>query len=371
MKTLYRAFSCFAFVIALTLGSFQNAEACDRSEFRLDSIAFDGSTYTVYTTICVGGGVLGSAQGGDNNTTSIFFMAWGTPGLVFTSFPPSMTSDTTNCTMNGTQNNTPIGSGPLAGVQTRITYSPTTSCQYACVTSTAGCGRPHQDCTQMAFGVNQLPDSLRALGIEGTGNPFAGCFRPSDMVIDFTVLPVVWASLGVQLEGEAARVDWATVSETNNDHFRVMRSNDGFNWNELGRIDGAGNTDSQRNYTFYDEQPMQGINQYKIIQVDDDGGFAESEVVSLNFDIGSKMEWRQVGPVPTADLLDISFMAPKDEALRFQLVGMDGSIIEQRNIDALYGLNKFEMDLSGLSSGIYFIRLSGSQGTLDRKVIKI
>lgn len=370
MKNFYRAFWCFAFAVALMFGSFQSAEACDRSEFRLDSITFDGTEYTVYTTICIGAGVLGSAQGGDNNTTSIFFMAWGNPGLLFTSFPPSMTSDTTGCTMNGTLGGA-IGGGPLAGVQTRVTYSPASACQYGCVTSTAGCGRPHQDCTPMAFTFNELPDSLRALGIEGTGNPFAGCFRPNDMVIDFTILPVVWASFDAQIVGESVDIEWATVSERNNDYFRVMRSTDGLQWSEIGTVDAIGNSDVRSDYTFVDEQPLQGTNQYKIVQVDQDSRSSESEVVSVNFDIGSKMEWRQVGPIPTADFLDVSFMAPQDESLTFQLVGMDGSILQQRKIDALYGLNKVQLNLSELSSGIYFIRLSGSQGALDRKVIKI
>ena len=370
MKNFTRAFTCFVFVAALLIGSFSSTKACDRSEFRLDSLIFNGSSYTVHTTLCVGAGILGAVRGGDNNTTNLFFMAWGSPTLLMTGFTPTVTSDTTNCTMSGTLGG-PIGSGPLAGVRTRVTYTPTTACTYACVTSTAGCGRPHTDCKQFTFTFNELPDTLRALGIEGTGSPFAGCFRPDDMAIDFTILPVIWASIDARIQGEAVEVDWSTEMEANNRYFRVMRSGNGSAWDELDRIDAIGNTAFRSNYSFYDEQPLQGTNQYKIIQVDIDGRSSESEVVTVNFDIGSKYEWRQIGPVPTADVIDIAFMAPRSERVSLQVVGMDGSVVEQVNIDAAYGLNKLSIDLSHHSSGVYFLRLNSSRGMLNKKVIKI
>lgn len=188
MKIFYRALSCLLIGLTFMVVSSNSTKACDRTQYVLDSVSFDGTNYTIYTTFCVGGGIIGSTRGADNWTGTFAFAVYGPLTMTFGGYSPNtLTSDTTMCTNNST-----TFSGSF-GANFGVAYiSP--GCFYTCVSSTALCGRPHSDCSQFVITVSEVPDSIRLYGMEGTGNPIAGCYPNPDMLIDFTTLPVVWSS---------------------------------------------------------------------------------------------------------------------------------------------------------------------------------
>lgn len=80
------------------------------------------------------------------------------------------------------------------------------------------------------------------------------------------------------------QLEWITASEQNNDYFVVERSKDAHIFEELETIKGAGNYNSTRAYKAYDKNPLPGINYYRLKQVDQDGKFAYSKIVSVRID---------------------------------------------------------------------------------------
>lgn len=365
MKIFYRILTCLVIGFTFMVVTSNSTKACDRTQYVLDSMTFDGTNYTIYSTFCVGGGIIGSTRGADNWTGTFAFGVYGAPSMTFGGFfPPSMTSDTTACTNNAT-----TFSGSF-GANFGVAYlSP--GCFYTCVSSTALCGRPHSDCTQFQITVSEVPDSIRLFGMEGTGNPIAGCYPNPDMLIDFTTLPVVWSSFDAQEKNDVVEVNWSTVQEINNDYFRVMRAGDNGNWDEIGQIEASNNSEQGMSYTFIDENPLQGLNQYKIVQVDIDGRTSETEIVSLTFVMDVDLEWRQVGPVPTVDYLDLSFVSNMEFPMNLQLFNLKGEKVLGQDIIAKYGLNKMTLDLTVISEGVYFLRLKGARGSLNKKIVKI
>lgn len=365
MKIFYRLITCLTIGLTFLVLSSNSAQACDRSQYQLDSATFDGTNYTLYTTFCVGGGVVGSTRGADNWTGTIAFGVFGAPTMTFIGFTPaSLTSDTTMCTNPST-----TFSGSF-GANFGVAYiSP--GCFYTCVSSTALCGRPHSDCNQIVLTVSEIPDSIRLFGLEGTGNPVAGCYPNPDLLIDFTTLPVVWASFDAQKKDETVEVNWSTGQEVNNDHFSVMRSGINGEWSEIAQIEAFGNSEQGKSYSYTDENPLQGVNQYKIVQVDIDGRSSETEIVSINFVLDVNLEWREIGPVPTTDFLNFSFVSDKEFPMSLQLFNPKGEKVLEKDLTAKYGLNKMTLDLTVISEGVYFLRIKGAQGNLNKKIIKI
>lgn len=94
------------------------------------------------------------------------------------------------------------------------------------------------------------------------------------------LLPVEWLSFEAVLSSDQRKVHclWETASETNNAYFAVLRSSDGVNWEELGRVQGVGTTLEQQAYSYVDEYPLDGISYYRIKQVDFNGAFDFSEI---------------------------------------------------------------------------------------------
>ncbi|MFM7023396.1 MAG: hypothetical protein ACKOXB_10485 [Flavobacteriales bacterium] len=92
------------------------------------------------------------------------------------------------------------------------------------------------------------------------------------------VLPVELVAFDVRKQDGKTVLSWSTASEINNDYFSVQRSSDGTNWLQIGTVSGAGNSNALLNYSFADELPGEGVNYYKIVQVDFDGASSASPV---------------------------------------------------------------------------------------------
>lgn len=177
------------------LGLQATGQNCN-SSFTLDSIVCGpGPGYYIHTQLCVGGGVdIFGNQGAFGNTGRFLISFSAGSGFVVNSWTPvpGPTSDTLGTNYPGAN----VGPQPAFNAQQGI-YFNNPAQWYTCVFSTSTCGNPHQDCTPLVFHVNSLPDSIRAYGIEGGDNLFAGCLWNSSMLIDFATTAPWTAEAGI------------------------------------------------------------------------------------------------------------------------------------------------------------------------------
>jgi len=93
---------------------------------------------------------------------------------------------------------------------------------------------------------------------------------------------------------------WETYSELNNDRFEVQHSSNGKEWAQIGQVNGAGTHWGKLNYAFTHQNAPNGINYYRLKQVDFDGTFEYSPVATANV-LGLGAQGRiSVYPNPTA-----------------------------------------------------------------------
>ncbi len=354
-------------LLIATIGLFNpSLKACDRSSYVLDSLTFDGAEFTIYTQFCIGGGLLGSNRGADNFTSTFAFALYGPTTMQMTSFSPAtFTSDTTLCPANSFG----FSGGVGINADTGVAYIP--GCFYTCISSTAQCGRPHSDCNQMVVSVNELPDSIRLFGIEGAGNPIAGCYPNPDMIIDFTTLPVVWSSFYAVPHPEEVVLNWSTAQETNNDYFKVFRSGVDQVWEEIGRTNAVGYSESIQEYNFVDDNPLLGTNWYKIEQIDLDGARTTSEAVSADFAGSFDFDWESVGPNPVQEQLNIGYQLPESQSVKLALFDTQGRLVFSDDLDGQAGVNRISLDFSVLPRGNYFLKLVGKQGALHKQITRM
>jgi hypothetical protein len=86
-----------------------------------------------------------------------------------------------------------------------------------------------------------------------------------------TPLPVHFSAFEVKAEGCTVHLNWSTAMEINNDYFIAERSMDGRIFTEIARVQSAGNSMEMQHYSLTDEHPTDGLNYYRIQQVDKDG----------------------------------------------------------------------------------------------------
>ena len=80
---------------------------------------------------------------------------------------------------------------------------------------------------------------------------------------------------------------------------------------------------------------------------------------------------QSVGPVPTRDFVNLTFLAEKDEMLDLQVIDLQGSVVIRKPFDAKIGSNDLEVNLTEMESGIYYLRLRGATSQLDYKLVKM
>jgi hypothetical protein len=101
-------------------------------------------------------------------------------------------------------------------------------------------------------------------------------------------------------------LNWTTASESNNDYFAIERSSNGIEFNQIAKVDGAGNSLTTLNYSFKDENPLSGISYYRLKQVDFNGKFSYSEICSVTNNGDGNVSFYP-NPVRTSLTIDYEF----------------------------------------------------------------
>lgn len=181
-------------------------------------------------------------------------------------------------------------------------------------------------------------------------------------------LPVQLVLFDAALNKENAAIcEWVTASEINNDFFTLERSRDGLHFEELGRVDGAGNSTQALQYTFTDPTPFNGVTYYRLRQTDFDGQFSYSEIKTVRL----QRAGLQLYPNPASDRVWISIGEVEVEEVRIVLVDATGRVTRQVQVSGLEGATHLPLDLSGLSKGVYQVMVAyGNTTETSRLVVR-
>lgn len=89
--------------------------------------------------------------------------------------------------------------------------------------------------------------------------------------INVIALPVELVYFNGKKTRDGNLLEWKTSSEIENDFFIVDRSNDNRTWSSIAVIDGNGTTNDPQLYEYLDSEFQDGVNYYRLRQVDTDG----------------------------------------------------------------------------------------------------
>lgn len=165
-------------------------------------------------------------------------------------------------------------------------------------------------------------------------------------------LPIELLRFEAGLMANRVELFWETATEKNNDYFQIERSADAELWENIGQVNGAGNSLNRKQYHFIDAQPLIGTSYYRLKQVDFDGSSSRSAMRSVQFE-GIQDQELNVYPNPTQGWLHIRSKVLKPKDLWFyDHLGKEISSSCPLVSESPQGL---VFDLSGLEKGVYFI----------------
>lgn len=169
-----------------------------------------------------------------------------------------------------------------------------------------------------------------------------------------TPLPMELIEFSGQIVGEDNLLTWTTASEINNDYFTLERSRNGYDFEILAVVDGAGTSTSTLNYDQFDFDPFQGVSYYRLKQTDFNGQYSYSQTIALNRGLESVL-LSELYPNPATQMVSFEIATPKSSSVIVEMFDNTGRLISSNNYEAQNGTNSYSMDISGLARGVYTV----------------
>jgi autotransporter-associated beta strand protein len=200
----------------------------------------------------------------------------------------------------------------------------------------------------------------------GTANYDATILSTGEVVPStLTVLPISLTSFTAKLIDKTILLNWATASEKNNQKFEVLKSVDGKNFKSIATVNGAGSSDTEKSYSFVDENPYAGANYYQLKQTDFNGTTATSTVISAN----AKIEDIKLSAYASSNSITININSPNQTDGNIALFDMNGRKLESKNLVLNKGYNEINFG-KFLVPGTYFVNLISAGKSISYKFIK-
>ena len=164
---------------------------------------------------------------------------------------------------------------------------------------------------------------------------------------------------GRLLEDGMVMLEWQTASEINNDRFEIQRIDANGEFETIGTVYGAGDSNELLDYHFKDKTPYRGINYYRLKQIDFDGQFDYSALIMVDNDSFYKGLNVTVYPNPVSGDKIEMIINTGDELTDVHLVLMDasGRILQKDIKQPQLGAGIYEMNFSNseIGSGLFYL----------------
>jgi hypothetical protein len=212
--------------------------------------------------------------------------------------------------------------------------------------------------------------NLRFRGITGVG--FLSDMALDDIVVG-TAFPVELLAFSAQLNDEAqVAISWVTASEVDNDFFTVERSADGWNFEELTQVNGAGTSQEIRMYETLDRRPFAGKSYYRLQQTDFNGASTYSDVVEISVPWQGNQSAYVSHPYPNpfTDRFHIDINLKSAGPVSAELFNSVGQRVRQMGPERREtGWHVLTIDAGQLPAGVYHVRISGNDFVSTGKAV--
>ncbi len=188
-------------------------------------------------------------------------------------------------------------------------------------------------------------------------------------------IPVELTEISATLEsgGEVVALTWKTASETGNAGFAVQRkSGAGGSFQRIGFVEGAGTTSEPQTYRFTDAEVPYAADSlvYRLRQVDTDGSAHVSEPVTIGRGGPEQVRLRKTFPNPARTRVTVRYAVPEavEGPARLRLYDILGREVRTLSLDAEGGRHERTLEVQGLSSGVYLLRLRAGSTEKTRRL---
>lgn len=183
-------------------------------------------------------------------------------------------------------------------------------------------------------------------------------------------VPITLLSFTASLNNNrTVQLTWKTANEINNKLFVIEKSINGISFSTIDSVNAmtVGNTHV---YSINDLQPNDGVNYYRLKQIDLDGKFTYSNIVSVNLKRGEANAF-SVYPNPVKSILTINVNSTAAAKATVIVTDIMGRIVMNTTMDILKGNQSTTLNATNLKAGNYQITMRWNNETITQKMVKL
>ncbi|MDP4117473.1 MAG: T9SS type A sorting domain-containing protein, partial [Bacteroidota bacterium] len=185
-------------------------------------------------------------------------------------------------------------------------------------------------------------------------------------------LPVELNSFSSVVKNNTVNLSWTTATEKSNYGFNVERSSDKTNWVKVGFVNGNGNSNSPKNYSFVDKSVNCGKQYYRLKQVDTDGKFEYSKTIEADLGLPKTYELSNNYPNPFNPSTKIKFSLPESKIVNLSVYNVLGEKVATLiNGQMEAGMHEVNFNAANLTSGVYIYKIEAGKFTQTKKMMLI
>ncbi|NNE29934.1 MAG: hypothetical protein HKN16_09865 [Saprospiraceae bacterium] len=156
-------------------------------------------------------------------------------------------------------------------------------------------------------------------------------------------------------------LEWATSEEINSEMFIVEKSLDGVEFEEVGSIDAAGESNHEMGYRFLDINASGDKAFYRLRQMDLDGSGSLSQTVMIRRIIPNQFSVVSMSNTSAAKQFRANIHATEEGLLEYVLMNQQKDLIQSGEVPMEFGLNELDISLENEAVGIYVLHLKVAQ----------
>ena len=188
-------------------------------------------------------------------------------------------------------------------------------------------------------------------------------------------LPIDLLSFHTECSHDIVDVNFSVVSQINNEKFLIERSTDAVDWEVVGELPGVpgGNSNTQMDYVFTDNNPLANLSYYRLTQVDFDGKAKTFYPVSSS--CGSIVGGLPVDVYPNPAWSDVTIEFELDQYqgddVYYTITDATGKTVMSDYLELNKGFNKNTLDINKLPRGVYILRFNQTKDHItETRIVK-
>lgn len=187
--------------------------------------------------------------------------------------------------------------------------------------------------------------------------------------MEFIVLPVTWLSITGERMHLGNLITWKVTDERNHSHYEVEVRTNTTDFAFIGKVSTPSIDGTIKTYRFVDAAKYaNGTQFYRIKQVDLNGRYEYSNIVAINNNQTNRNT--SMYPNPTRDILFVQIQAKNTEKVDLKIMDVTGKLIQSKQLNLTDLQLPFEINLSGMAQGTYFIQLQGADWSQTERIVK-